>query len=150
MCNSPQVWKPTLTNRISNEMRWVDAIREFYTGFEVRKWIAPARKCLKSNPNLKRLTVHARSCGNDLSFAGGAMENLSPAARTRMQTHRDHSWKKIGVTCPMTAATWWNGHPGKVVFFLWLRELSKLPVCFLEKPVSYPCPNCGGLLVVAQ
>lgn len=133
----------------SNEMRWVDAIREFYTGFEAE--VDRARKEMpevKSEP--EKIDRSCPECGNDLVIRWGRYGKFISCSTYPNCKHTEPFLEKIGVTCPDDGGDLVERKSRKGRFFYGCANYPNCQFVSWKKPVSYPCPNCGGLLVVAN
>jgi len=133
----------------SHDMNWVDVVRQFYGGFEEE--VERARKEMpevKTEP--EKIDRPCPVCGNDLVIRWGRYGKFISCSTYPTCKHTEPFLEKIGVTCPEDGGDLVERKSRKGRFFYGCANYPKCQFVSWKKPVPQPCPNCGGLLVVAN
>ncbi|MFH1185567.1 MAG: type I DNA topoisomerase [Chloroflexota bacterium] len=133
----------------AGEMNWTAALREFYEPFKelVRKAQAEI-PITKSGPE-----PIGRKCpddGGELVVRYGRYGRFISCGNFPTCRYTEPWLEKIGVTCPKDGGDVVERKTRKGRIFY---GCSNYPACDFtswKRPVAQPCPNCGGLLVMAN
>jgi DNA topoisomerase-1 len=128
---------------------WHKVIREFYTSFEPEVKRAQAEMPVnKTEP--EKIGRACPECGHDLVIRWGRYGKFISCSNFPACRHTEPLLEKIGVTCPKDGGevVLRKTRKGRIFF-----ACSNYPECDFtswKRPVAMPCPNCGGMLVVAN
>lgn len=133
----------------SNDMKWVDVVREFYTGFDEE-----IQRAKKEMPEVKtepeKIDRPCPECGNDLVIRWGRYGKFISCSTYPTCKHTEPFLEKIGVTCPEDGGDLVERKSRKGRFFYGCANYPKCQFVSWKKPVPQPCPNCHGVLVIAN
>lgn len=133
----------------TNEMHWVDVVREFYGGFAEE--IDRARKEMpevKAEP--EKIDRPCPVCGSDLVIRWGRYGKFISCSTYPECKHTEPFLEKIGVKCPEDGGDLVERKSRKGRFFYGCANYPNCQFVSWKKPVPIPCPNCGGVLVIAN
>jgi DNA topoisomerase I len=133
----------------SNDMKWVDVVREFYGGFAEE--ILRAQKEMpevKAEP--EKIDRPCPVCGNDLVIRWGRYGKFISCSTYPTCKHTEPFLEKIGVTCPDDGGELVERKSRKGRFFYGCANYPECQFVSWKKPVPQPCPSCGGVLVIAN
>ncbi len=128
---------------------WHKVISEFYTKFEPTVKKAQAEiPVTKSEP--EKIGRVCPDCGHDLVIRWGRYGKFISCSNFPVCRHTEALLEKIGVTCPKDGGelVLRKTRKGRIFY-----ACSNYPNCDFtnwKRPVAKPCPNCGGLLVIAN
>ncbi len=128
---------------------WRKVIRDFYTDFEPSVKKAQAEMPVaKTEP--EKIGRICPDCGNDLVIRWGRFGKFISCSNFPICRHTEALLEKIGVTCPKDGGelVLRKTRKGRIFY-----ACSNYPSCDFtnwKRPIAKPCPNCGGLLVVAN
>ncbi len=134
----------------SGDEEWVNVIREFYGPFSEKLEKAEAQMPEKK-AELEKVGRECPKCGHDLIIRWGRYGKFISCSNFPECRYTEPYLEKIGVTCPTCGE-------GEVVRRKTRKGrtfygCSRYPDCDFtswKQPVSEPCPNCGGTLVIAN
>jgi len=131
------------------QMAWRDAIREFYTPFaeDVKKAQAEM-PVTKSEPE-----PIGRICpedGGELVIRYGRFGKFISCANFPTCRYTEPWLEKIGVTCPKDHGELVERKTRKGRTFYGCENYPNCDFTSWKKPIVQPCPNCSGLLVIAN
>jgi len=133
----------------SSDMQWVDVIRDFYGGFEEE--VERARREMpevKTEP--EKIDRPCPECGSDLVVRWGRYGKFISCSTYPTCKHTEAFLEKIGVTCPEDGGDIVERKSRKGRIFYGCANYPQCQFVSWKKPVPQPCPNCGGLLVIAN
>ena len=128
---------------------WTDVIKEFYTSFEPEVKKAQAEMPVtKTEP--EKIGRACPECGHDLVIRWGRYGKFISCSNFPACRHTEALLEKIGVACPKDGGdiVLRKTRKGRIFY-----ACSNYPNCDFtswKRPVELPCPNCGGLLVIAN
>jgi len=128
---------------------WTKVIGEFYTKFEPTVKKAQAEMPVtKSEP--EKIGRLCPDCGHDLVIRWGRYGKFISCSNFPACRHTEALLEKIGVTCPKDGGdvVLRKTRKGRIFY-----ACSNYPNCDFtswKRPVAKPCPNCGGMLVIAN
>lgn len=133
----------------SGDRQWVDVIREFYTSFGPQLKKAQDEMPV-SKAELEKVGRACPECGHDLVIRWGRYGKFISCSNFPECRHTEAWLEKIGVACPEDGGdiVLRKSRRGRVFY-----GCSNYPECQFttwKRPVPYPCPNCGGTLVIAN
>jgi DNA topoisomerase I len=133
----------------SNEMAWVDVVREFYGGFaEEIKRAQIEMPEVKTEP--EKLDRPCPVCGNDLIIRWGRYGKFISCSTYPTCKHTEPFLEKIGVKCPDDGGELVERKSRKGRAFFGCANYPTCQFVSWKRPVPQACPNCGGLLVIAN
>ncbi len=133
----------------SGKIDWHKVINEFYTKFEPTVKKAQAEMPVtKSEP--EKIGRICPDCGHELVIRWGRYGKFISCSNFPACRHTEALLEKIGVTCPKDGGdvVLRKTRKGRIFY-----ACSNYPNCDFtnwKRPVAKPCPNCGGLLVIAN
>lgn len=128
---------------------WRKVIGDFYADFEPTVKKAQAEMPVaKSEP--EKVGRICPDCGHDLVIRWGRYGKFISCSNFPGCRHTEALLEKIGVTCPKDGGEMVLRKTRKGRIFY---ACSNYPSCDFtnwKRPIANPCPNCGGLLVIAN
>ena len=128
---------------------WRKVIEAFYKDFEptVKKAQAEMPE-VKTEP--EKIGRICPDCGHDLVIRWGRYGKFISCSNFPACRHTEALLEKIGVTCPKDGGdlVLRKTRKGRIFY-----ACSNYPNCDFtnwKRPIAKPCPNCGGLLVIAN
>lgn len=129
---------------------WVQVIREFYGPFKASVDVAE-KHMPEKKAELDKLDRQCPECGHDLIIRYGRFGKFISCSDFPTCRYTEPWLEKIGVNCP-------SCHEGEVVERKTKRGrvfygCTRYPECDFsswKRPVSTPCPSCGGALVLTN
>lgn len=128
---------------------WKKVVGEFWLGFEPEVKKAQAEMPVtKSEP--EKIGRACPDCGNDLVIRWGRYGKFISCSNFPACRHTEALLEKIGVTCPKDGGdlVLRKTRKGRIFY-----ACANYPTCDFtnwKRPVSNPCPKCGGLMVIAN
>jgi DNA topoisomerase-1 len=128
---------------------WRKVIGDFYADFEPTVKKAQAEMPVaKSEP--EKVGRICPDCGHDLVIRWGRYGKFISCSNFPTCRHTEALLEKIGVTCPKDGGelVLRKTRKGRIFY-----ACSNYPSCDFtnwKRPIANPCPNCGGLLVIAN
>lgn len=152
----PSIVNTQFTSRLEDQLDqvasgdepWVDVIREFYDDFSER--LRHAEDAMpEKKAELEKVGRDCPKCGHDLIIRWGRYGKFISCSNFPDCRHTEPYLEKIGMTCPVCSK-------GEVVRRKTRKGrtfygCSRYPDCEFtswKQPVSEPCPNCQGTLVI--
>jgi len=133
----------------SGEMRWTDAIQEFYTPFSEKVQKAQAEMPVtKSGP--EPIGRACPTCGKELVIRYGRFGKFISCSGFPDCRYTEPWLLKIGVSCPTDGGDLVERKTRKGRTFFGCVNYPNCDFTSWKKPLAKPCPKCGGLLVVAN
>jgi DNA topoisomerase-1 len=133
----------------AGEMDWTAALREFYEPFKELVIRAQAEiPITKSGPE-----PIGRKCpedGGELVVRYGRYGRFISCANFPACRYTEPWLEKIGVTCPQDGGEIVERKTRKGRTFYGCANYPACDFTSWKRPVAQPCPNCGGLLVMAN
>jgi DNA topoisomerase-1 len=133
----------------AGEMQWTGAVREFYGPFKEQLVKAQAEIPMsKSGPE-----PIGRKCpedGGDLVIRYGRYGKFISCSNFPSCRYTEPWLEKIGVKCPKDGGDLVERKTRKGRTFYGCANYPACDFTSWKKPLARPCPNCGGLLVIAN
>ncbi len=128
---------------------WVQVISDFYQPFELKVQNAQSDMPVsKSGP--EPIGRPCPKCGKELVIRFGRYGKFISCSSFPECRHTEPWLEKIGVECPRDHGDIVERKTKKGRMFF---GCSNYPTCDFttwKRPISQPCPNCGGVLVIAN
>ena len=131
------------------EADWVSVVQEFYTPFSKQVEIAQAdMPVVKTEP--EPIGRACPQCGKDLVIRFGRYGKFISCSGFPDCRHTEPWLEKIGVKCPQDDGDIVERKTRKGRIFYGCNNYPNCDFTSWKKPLPHPCPNCTGLLVVAN
>jgi DNA topoisomerase-1 len=133
----------------SGELPWVKVVREFYTPFshQVEK---AEEQIPEMNMGPEPIGRQCPECGNELVVRWGRYGKFISCSNFPECRYTEPWLEKIGVRCPKDGGEIVERKTRKGRTFYGCANYPNCDFTSWKRPLSTPCPNCGGLLVVAD
>jgi DNA topoisomerase-1 len=129
--------------------KWETVMRAFYTPFEVTVKKAQAEMPVtKTGP--EPIGRACPECGKELVIRYGRYGKFISCSGFPACRHTEALLEKIGVTCPKDGGDIVSRKTRKGRIFFGCANYPNCDFTSWKRPLAQPCPNCGGLLVVAN
>jgi DNA topoisomerase-1 len=134
----------------SGDEEWVHVISEFYSPFS-EKLEKAEEQMPEKKAELEKVGRECPRCGHDLIIRWGRYGKFISCSNFPECRYTEPYLEKIGVTCPTCGegdVVRRKTRKGRTFY-----GCSRYPDCDFtswKQPVSEPCPNCGGTLVIAN
>jgi DNA topoisomerase-1 len=133
----------------SGEQGWVGTIREFYTPFQDQVAQAEAKiPEMKTGP--EPIGRACPECGHELVIRWGRFGKFISCSNFPECRYTEAWLEKIGVTCPKDGGEIVERKTRKGRLFYGCANYPNCDFTSWKKPLPKPCPNCSGLLVIAD
>jgi DNA topoisomerase-1 len=133
----------------SGDEEWAEVINEFYVPFE-----QDVRQAEEKMPEMKvepePIGRACPRCGHDLVVRWGRYGKFISCSNFPECRHTEPLLEKIGVACPKDGGEVVERKTRKGRTFYGCSNYPECDFTSWKKPLPHPCPNCGGLLVVAN
>lgn len=138
-----------LDNVAAGEQDWVDVIRTFYDPFAIAVQHAQAdMPVTKSEPeSIGRLCP---DCGKDLVIRFGRYGKFISCSGFPDCRFTEALLEKIGVLCPKDKGDIVERKTRKGRVFFGCANYPTCDFTSWKRPLPFPCPNCQGMLVIAN
>jgi DNA topoisomerase-1 len=133
----------------SGDEEWGEVIKRFYEPFEKDLKIAE-EKIPEMKVELEPIGRACPRCGHDLVIRWGRYGKFISCSNFPECRHTEPLLEKIGVTCPLDGGDVVERKTRKGRTFYGCSNYPECEFTSWKKPLSVPCPNCSGLLVVAN
>ena len=133
----------------TGEVDWVDIMGEFYGPFS--KKVAKAQEdmpVVKSGP--EPIGRDCPKCGRELVIRYGRYGKFISCSGFPDCRHTEPWLEKIGVTCPQDGGDLVERKTRKGRTFFGCNNYPECDFTSWKRPIDQPCPNCQGLLVIAN
>lgn len=133
----------------SGRTDWVPVIREFYDPFSKKLKKAQAEiPVTKSDP--EPIGRDCPNCGKELVIRFGRYGKFISCSGFPECRYTEPLLEKIGVKCPKDGGDLVKRKTRKGRTFYGCNNYPECDFTSWKKPLAVPCPNCNGLLVVAN
>ena len=133
----------------SGEMPWVDTIREFYAPFADQVVRAEAAiPDMKTGP--EPIGRQCPDCGHELVIRWGRYGKFISCSNFPECRHTEAWLEKIGVICPKDGGDIVIRKTRKNRIFYGCGNYPQCDFTSWKQPIPTPCPDCQGLLVIAN
>jgi DNA topoisomerase-1 len=133
----------------SGELPWADVIRQFYTPFSKQVELAEERIPMM-NMGPEPIGRACPDCGHDLVIRWGRYGKFISCSNFPECRHTEAWLEKIGVLCPKDQGDIVERKTRKGRIFYGCANYPNCDFTSWKLPLPTPCPECGGLLVVAD
>jgi DNA topoisomerase-1 len=129
------------------EREWVPVLREFYEPFE--RAVKLAEQTMEKVGVADQTTGEkCDKCGHDMIIKWGRYGKFIACSNFPTCRNTKPHLEKIGVQCPECGGDLAEKRSRKKRVFYGCSNYPECNFVSWKKPLSQPCPNCGGLLVV--
>lgn len=133
----------------AGELDWVKVMREFYTPFSEQVTLAESR-IPEMNMGPEPVGRACPECGHDLVIRWGRFGKFISCSNFPECRYTEAILEKIGVKCPKDGGEIVERKTRKGRVFYGCENYPECDFTSWKKPISTPCPVCGGLLVIAD
>jgi len=133
----------------TGDAEWVKIMDEFYTPFS--KQVEKAQEdmpVVKSGP--EPIGRACPKCGKELVIRYGRYGKFISCSGFPDCRYTEPWLEKIGVTCPQDGGDLVERKTRKGRTFFGCNNYPECDFTSWKRPIEQPCPNCGGLLVIAN
>jgi DNA topoisomerase-1 len=131
------------------QKEWVEIIRNFYNPFSVQVKKAQA-EMPEVKAELEKIGRACPDCGGDLVIRWGRYGKFISCSNFPTCRHTEAFLQKIGVSCPKDGGDLVERKTRKNRVFFGCANYPNCDFTSWKRPINHPCPNCGGLLVIAN
>jgi DNA topoisomerase-1 len=131
------------------KLKWVKSIREFYEPFEKQVKLAE-EKMPDMNMGPEPIGRACPECGKELVIRYGRYGKFISCSGFPDCRHTEAWLEKIGVTCPKDGGDIVSRKTRKGRTFYGCANYPNCDFTSWKLPLPRPCPECGGMLVVAN
>jgi DNA topoisomerase I len=133
----------------SGERQWVDIVQEFYKPFSIEVERAHAEMPeVKTEP--ESIGRPCPKCGHDLIIRYGRFGKFISCSDFPTCRYTEPWLEKIGVKCPKDGGEIVERKTRNGRTFFGCYNYPECDFTSWKRPISTPCPLCGGLLVIAN
>jgi DNA topoisomerase-1 len=133
----------------AGDEQWAEVINRFYGPFE-EDVKAAEEKIPEMKVELEPIGRACPRCEHDLVIRWGRYGKFISCSNFPECRHTEPWLEKIGVTCPLDGGDVVEKKTRKGRTFYGCSNYPECDFTSWKKPLPVPCPNCGGLLVVAN
>jgi len=133
----------------SGELPWVEVIRDFYGPFAVQVESAE-QKMPELNMGPEPIGRACPECGHELAIRWGRYGKFISCSNFPECRYTEAWLEKIGVKCPKDGGEIVERKTRKGRTFYGCANYPNCDFTSWKLPLPRPCPQCGGLLVVAD
>ncbi len=128
---------------------WVDVVREFYTPFA--KELAHAKAEIPTTKHEpEKIGRACPKCGHDLVIRFGRYGKFISCSNFPKCRYTEPWLEKIGIACPKDGGDLVMRKTRKKRVFYGCSNYPECDFTSWKQPIPEPCPQCGGLLVIAN
>jgi DNA topoisomerase-1 len=128
---------------------WVEIVREFYGSFQPELVKAQAEMPTQK-AELEKVGRLCPECGHDLVIRWGRYGKFISCSNFPACRHTEAWLQKIGVKCPVDGGEIVERKTRKQRVFYGCANYPNCQFTSWKRPITTPCPKCGGLLVIAN
>lgn len=133
----------------SGEQQWVETVREFFGPFSEQVERAQAEMPeMKAEP--ESIGRACPECGHDLVIRWGRFGKFISCSNFPACRYTEAILEKIGVDCPKDGGAIVERKTRKGRIFYGCANYPECDFTSWKRPLPTPCPQCSGLLVVAN
>jgi DNA topoisomerase-1 len=133
----------------SGDEPWVEVVREFYGPFAEQ--VARAQEEMPEvKAEFQTIGRSCPKCDHDLVIRWGRYGKFISCSNFPNCRYTEPWLEKIGVACPKDGGELVERKTRKGRLFYGCSNYPECDFNSWKKPLSLPCPNCGGLLVAAN
>jgi DNA topoisomerase-1 len=131
------------------DQNWVEVIGTFYDSFGPTLKRAQAEMPM-SKAELEKIGKTCPDCGGDLVIRWGRYGKFVSCSNFPNCRHTEALLIKVGVKCPQDGGEIVERKTRKQRVFYGCENYPNCDFTSWKKPISTPCPKCGGLLLIAN
>lgn len=131
------------------EREWPGVVSDFYRSFEPQLKKAQAEIPV-TKAELEKVGRECPECGHDLVIRWGRFGKFISCSNFPTCRHTEPWLEKIDVACPKDGGDLVQRKTRKGRTFYGCANYPTCDFTSWKRPVARPCPNCGGLLVIAN
>ncbi len=133
----------------AGEQPWVQIVRDFYAPFYAQ--VERADKLIpERRAELEKVGRACPQCGHELVIRWGRFGKFISCSNFPECRYTEPWLEKIGVRCPKDQGEIVERKTRKGRIFFGCANYPNCDFTSWKRPLPAPCPNCGGLLVVAD
>jgi DNA topoisomerase-1 len=133
----------------AGEQEWVNVVQEFFTPFSVQ--VQEADKLIpERKAELERIGRACPECGHDLVIRWGRYGKFISCSSFPACRYTEAWLEKIGVQCPKDKGEIVERKTRKGRLFYGCGNYPACDFTSWKRPLPTACPQCGGLLVIAD
>jgi DNA topoisomerase-1 len=133
----------------SGEEPWVDVVREFYTPFSEQVELAE-KKIPEMKTGPEPIGRACPRCGHELVIRWGRFGKFISCSNFPECRYTEPWLEKIGVRCPQDGGEIVERKTRRGRTFYGCANYPECDFTSWKRPLPTACPNCGGLLVIAD
>lgn len=133
----------------SGEMPWVDVVRDFYDPFSLQVEQAD-EEMPEMNMGPEPIGRACPECGHELVIRWGRYGKFISCSNFPECRYTEAWLEKIGVQCPKDGGEIVERKTRKNRIFYGCANYPECDFTSWKRPIPTPCPECGGLLVIAD
>jgi DNA topoisomerase-1 len=133
----------------SGELEWVEVIREFYGPF-IQELEEADKKIEIQNMGPEPIGRLCPECGHELVIRWGRYGKFISCSNFPNCRYTEAWLEKIGVACPKDGGDIVERKTRKGRIFYGCANYPNCEFTSWKKPLPVACPECGGLLVIAD
>ncbi len=133
----------------SGEHPWVNTLKDFYPPFSQQVAVADAR-IPEMKKELEPVGRDCPECGHALVIRYGRYGKFISCSNFPNCRYTEAWLEKIGVSCPKDGGDIVERKTRKNRLFYGCANYPNCDFTSWKRPLPTPCPNCGGLLVIAD
>jgi DNA topoisomerase-1 len=138
-----------LDNVANGGREWSEVIRKFYSTFQPQLERAQAEMPAQKT-ELEKVGRACPTCGHDLVIRWGRFGKFISCSNFPECRYTEPWLEKIGVKCPDDGGEIVERKSRKQRVFYGCANYPACQFTSWKRPVSKPCPKCGGLLVITN
>lgn len=131
----------------SGEVDWVQVLREFYAPFS-QKVAKAQREMPESRSEPEKVGRACPKCGHDLVIRYGRFGKFISCSNFPTCRYTEPLLERIGVKCPKDGGEIVERKSRRGRVFYGCENYPSCDFVSWKKPISSPCPACGGMLVI--
>jgi len=133
----------------AGDRSWVEIVREFYGSFQPELVKAQAEMPTQK-AELEKVGRSCPECGHDLVIRWGRYGKFISCSNFPACRHTEAWFQKIGVKCPVDGGEIVERKTRKQRVFYGCANYPNCQFTSWKRPITMPCPKCGGLLVISN
>lgn len=131
------------------DREWADVVRGFYNSFAPQ--VERAKEEMpETKAELEKVGRACPNCGHDLVIRWGRYGKFISCSNFPNCRYTEPWLEKIGVKCPEDGGEIVERKTRKGRVFYGCANYPTCQFTSWKRPIATPCPNCGGMLVIAN
>ena len=136
-------------DKVANgKTKWAEVVGQFYNKFEPQ--LKLAQEQIPVQKTLEKVGRECPDCGHDLVIRWGRYGKFISCSNFPECRYTEPWLEKIGVKCPKDEGDIILRKTRRGRIFYGCSNYPECDFTSWKRPVEIICPNCGGLLVVAN